>query len=57
MKDLEQAHCQKLHDDIMVLKEGVNLLNQRLDSLDTKYSKLEIRVREIEAKLDMQADT
>ena len=51
MKDLE--NYEKLHDDIMVLKEGVNMLNQRLDSLDAKYSKLEIRAREIEAKLNM----
>jgi len=34
----------------MILKEEANLLHQQLDSLDTKFTKLEIRVRELEAK-------
>ena len=38
-------NCPELKGQIMILKEGVNLLNQRLDSLETKYGKLEIRVR------------
>jgi len=39
----------------MILKEEANLLHQRLDSLDTKFSKLEIRVRELEAKAAVQS--
>ena len=51
MKHVEQMHYEKLHDDIIILKEEVPMLNQRLDSIDAKYSKLEICVREIEARL------